>query len=385
MEALKALRCVDEVIASDYQTGAESIVAKAPAIYVKGEDYGSGIADEEATALAMFNGRLEIVGEKLGSSSATFRHEDPFLEHCRATYTPKDFSDAIESLATLKVGVIGDGIFDRYTYVEPQGLTAKSQTLSLKIDEGPLSQEGGALAVWRHAEALGVSLGYRHTPVVAIKHRYLGRDGRRYFTAESYTPVEYAAPVPSSATDVLLVADFGHGVMTPELKRAVLDAKYLALNVQTNSANFGFNLITQYERCDMFSLDRTELQLAIRQRVDVDGGHLSRVGYPLLAKRGFLTRGGDDTIAWERRTPVERKDQDVRHTCPALEPNPVDPVGAGDAFFVAAALCSAKGVPLDLTLLIAQIAGAQLTKVIGNAEPLNKAKLLAAGKAILAR
>ena len=51
--------------------------------------------------------------------------------------------------------------------------------------------------------------------------------------------------------DLVIVADFGHGLIDNEIASLICKkANYLALNVQTNSANFGFNLVTKFNKAD---------------------------------------------------------------------------------------------------------------------------------------
>src|SRR5262249_30352731 len=47
--------------------------------------------------------------------------------------------------------------------------------------------------------------------------------------------------------DVVIAADFGHGLIAPSTIKILTDASpFLAVNTQSNSANSGYNLITKY-------------------------------------------------------------------------------------------------------------------------------------------
>ena len=74
-----------------------------------------------------------------------------FCENLAARHPRKNFFDAVASLAGLKVLVIGDTIFDRYSTVRVQGLTSKNKILSGRF-LGEETQCGGALAVFRHVK-----------------------------------------------------------------------------------------------------------------------------------------------------------------------------------------------------------------------------------------
>src|SRR5258708_16403127 len=74
-----------------------------------------------------------------------------FCRALTAEFSAKEFAAAVESLAGLKVLVIGDPIFDRYSSVKVQGLTSKNKIISGRFLREE-TQCGGALAVFRHVK-----------------------------------------------------------------------------------------------------------------------------------------------------------------------------------------------------------------------------------------
>ena len=49
--------------------------------------------------------------------------------------------------------------------------------------------------------------------------------------------------------DLVIISDFGHGLMTPKIINFLIRAaKKLSINTQTNSTNFGFNLLSKYQK-----------------------------------------------------------------------------------------------------------------------------------------
>jgi sugar/nucleoside kinase (ribokinase family) len=62
----------------------------------------------------------------------------------------------------------------------------------------------------------------------------------------------------------------------------------------------------------------------------------------------------------------------------------VDTVGAGDAFCAVASLAAASKVPLNVATFMGQLAGAQSVRIVGNSEPIRKARLLKGGMSMLA-
>ena len=71
------------------------------------------------------------------------------------------------------------------------------------------------------------------------------------------------------------------------------NAKFLSVNCQTNSLNYGFNIINRkYKKVDYFSLDERELQLYASQKELKYEKSLKDLTKELSAKKGFLTCGG---------------------------------------------------------------------------------------------
>jgi len=174
------------------------------------------------------------------------------------------------------------------------------------------------------------------------------------------------------------VMDFGHGVMEDLVREFVQDkAPYLAVNCQTNSNNHGFNIINRrYRRADVFTLDQTELHLAVGRREIDFGKELTALARNLGSSYAWLTRGAHETLG---RNCVK----DIT-ACPPLDHSVVDTVGAGDAFCAVACLAAASRVPLNVATFMGQLAGAQAVKIVGNAEPIRKSRLLKGGVSMLA-
>ncbi len=70
--------------------------------------------------------------------------------------------------------------------------------------------------------------------------------------------------------------------------------------------------------------------------------------------------------------------------CAPFERSVVDALGAGDAFCAVASLAACQGVALNVATFMGQLAGAQAVKIVGNAEPIRKAKFLKGASSMLA-
>jgi bifunctional ADP-heptose synthase (sugar kinase/adenylyltransferase) len=178
--------------------------------------------------------------------------------------------------------------------------------------------------------------------------------------------------------DLVLVMDFGHGVMEDPVREFVQkQARFLAVNCQTNSNNHGFNIINRrYSRANVFTLDQAELTLAAGRRELDYGKELTALAQQLGSRYAWLTRGATETIG---RNCVK----DIS-SCAPFERSVVDTLGAGDAFCAVASLAATRGVPLNVATFMGQLAGAQAVKIVGNSEPIRKPRLLKAGMTMLA-
>ena len=69
--------------------------------------------------------------------------------------------------------------------------------------------------------------------------------------------------------DLILIADFGHGLFSPKIIDFIeKQKKFKSANVQTNSYNYGFNLITKYKNLDYFCIDKVEMSLATQDNTN---------------------------------------------------------------------------------------------------------------------
>ena len=101
-------------------------------------------------------------------------------------------------------------------------------------------------------------------------------------------------------------------------------AKKISVNVQSNSLNYGFNIINKkYSRVNFFSLNNVELELSSRKKNIDYLEELKRLCKELVADKGFLTCGGEFSL-------VVEKNKSIR--IPTLNRNAIDTMGAGDIF-----------------------------------------------------
>ncbi len=430
--SLAALSAVDYVIVVPHPAAVEAIRCVRPNVYCKGKEYEDPASDvtgniqDDVRVVAEVGGVVKYVGSVVFSSTRLLNNHFDHLSSrvkafCRELandVTPNAFRDAVESFSDLRVLIIGDTILDRYSFVNVQGLTSKNRIISGRFLKEE-TQTGGALAAFRHVRQFTnyvkfLSIVGTEPWVDALIARYVGpmedlvvrdpgfttiikqrfveplTDGKELGKLFSVNFIDSEAPgrqvrdkvlaairTECKNADVVLLLDFGHGLMQREIREAVQEeAKFLALNCQTNSNNHGFNIISrQYQRADAVTLDTQELMLSSGRR-DLDPPvELDALRRHFDARYVWLTRGPSETIGIRCDEPA--------CFCPALEGEVTDTIGAGDAFFSAAALSAARSQPVSLGTFIGQLAGAQAVKIVGNEHPISKAALLKSGMSLL--
>ena len=313
------LEPVDYVSIVPHPAAVEAIETVCPHIYCKGKEYENPSIDvtgnfhDDLKVVKNIGGEVAYLGSITFSSSKLLNQHfssrseptNTLLDNLSNEFPFKKFKKIIDAFSSLKVLLIGDLIFDKYSTVSVQGLTSKNRILSSRfIDEN--IQAGGVLAIFRHLREFTPNVKLLtlageeswlipelnkyiskdedwgvHDPdfTTIIKHRYVeplseGNELSKLFSINYISPKETSSKTKESILvkvaknirnfDLVLVADFGHGIMTEELRQLVQEeAPFFALNCQTNSNNFGFNIINrQYHRADSFSLDQTEMSLA---------------------------------------------------------------------------------------------------------------------------
>ncbi len=424
MKVLEALECVDYVMLSEGYTVDDIVEIVKPDLYIKGEEYAkesediTGKITAERELVERYGGKVAYTTGQIFSSTKLINtalsglpeEVIKYMENFVARYSMSEIKKYAEKASRLKVLVIGDVIIDRYTYCNVQGLMSKDTGYASRLE---YSEEylGGAAAVARHlasftenvtlmsivgnekevrlklmdelTDKMRLSLTYSTAFSTIIKHRYLTRNAKR----EEYRKIFSINNIPESIKyesetkeafyrgleekvdefDAVFLCDFGHGLIDDRVKNLVQEkAKFLVLNCQTNSANYGLNIITKYSRAEMFTLDQKELRLAYPEYMNDEYTALRKLCAHLNGS-GWLTRGAEGAYG---------ADGEQIYECPAFTLTVKDTVGAGDAFFSVAGLYAASGAPTELVTFIGNIAGALGANIVGNKDAVEKVNVL---------
>lgn len=410
-EAIAALECVDYVAVNEWPSAVETIGKLRPAFFVKGEvkekgprDHSDAILREEAAVKAA-GGRIHFTEEDTFSASALVnRHTDVFssdvrdyLAAFRGHYPEEAVLDYVRGMANLKVLTVGETIIDEYMFCYVMNKANKDPILAAKFLYGE-KYLGGIQAINNHLAGFcgGVScltaLGDREVQEEFIREQldarvklcHFPKTGsptivkRRYI--EEYMSVklleiddmnddpllpededrccEMVAEL-APAHDVVVVADYGHGLLTDRVVSVLCEkARFLAITVQVNPGNYGFNLVSRYPRADLVVIDEPEARLEMKKK-QADIESIAKSLYAQMrCKNLLITRGQNGTLGYDGRRGFT--------VTPVFSTRLVDRIGAGDACLAMTGPCAALGAPTEVLGFLGNVAGAAACGIMGN-------------------
>jgi rfaE bifunctional protein nucleotidyltransferase chain/domain len=410
-ESLSNLVSVDYVVITPNPTAVEVLNRIKPDYYVKGNDYSdektdkTGNITKERQIVESFGGNLITTDEIVFSSSKLlnqfFTSNSPeiskWLTDFKSRYKLEDVLLWLEKISQLRVAVIGETIFDRYTYCEALGKSSKDPVLCFNKEKS-VTYAGGALAIGAHCNGLGLETtiitAFNHTdrtdsifdqllnsgikiesvdsspqPTI-IKERIVDlRTSTRVLELyqmndEPLTEtkdVQFINMVKkkSQEIDLIIVADYGHGLISDDAIKAISDSgKFLAVNAQVNAGNRGLNSITRYSRAEFVTLNGHEAKLELRQKHIDSFTFIKSLRDNMGVKNLMITKGNAGIDIY--------RDENSVHNSPALTEFVKDRVGAGDAVLSITSLLAFLDAPAEIMGLLGNMVGAWSTSFIGN-------------------
>lgn len=422
-EMLAALGYVDWAGINHEATAEGLLEVIKPSVYVKGSDYGDANDDptgkivDERAIVEKNGGRLAFTDDLTFSSSNLINEHmlsrppavQNFLRKLRDEDRLGDLVGLIDRVETTKALFVGETILDEYLYVSHLGKTAKDSIIATQYNERELFA-GGVIAAANHAAnfcaevdvvtTLGGNDDYEdfiraklaeNVKLIPIrlegrptirKRRYVESDSRSIGQLRKLFEVAHINDTPLSDSevqdingeiesragkaDVVVVCDFGHGMLGDRMIKTLAEgSKFLAINAQANSANMGFNLITKYPKADYVCIDEREARLAVSDKhLDVETILEKQLVNSLECDRFFVTRGNLGSLCWGRETGTV--------FVPALEYEPVDTMGAGDAFLAITALLLAAGGRIEDVGFIGNVVGGIKAKLVGHSSQIER-------------
>lgn len=421
-EMIAALGMVDYVAVVDDPSAIPAIKAVRPSCYVKGSDYKNasddvtGKIEMEQRSVESYGGSLVFTDDIVFSSSSLLNanfglvNSDvrAYLDTHIAETTWPSVRERFSRMKSLKTLFVGEVILDEYVYVETLGKAAKESIIATQYRNHDVFA-GGVVAAANHVSELHSDLTVltsfgqddplnsvvrdRLKPGIRLeaiqlpgrptvrKQRFIDRSYMRKMHEVYYmddSPMaheqqeEFLAMLEKEvgSADLVCVTDFGHGLINDKAVRILQDnARFLAVNAQTNSGNRGYNLISKYPRADFVCLDEPELRLACADKhASVEDLIVDRMGSFIEAGRVIVTHGREGCYLKNETGEIER--------LPALTKRVVDTVGAGDAFFAYAAPLAALDAPIREIALVGNVAGALKVDIVGHSKSVEPENVL---------
>ena len=419
-ESLASLEMVDFVAIVEDSTALPAIHYVRPDLYVKGEDYESeeddvtGNIRREREAVESNGGQMVFTHDITFSSSNlinTFMPRHSEATQAWLTAVKEDFGideviHWIDRITEVSVVVVGEAILDIYTECQTLGRASKEPVLCL--NRGPsVIHGGGVLAIAAHCAGLGAHTTLvsgvnsrdkqcpqlEHLSDLGIHLRVISTDPRPTIRKERLidaptqarvlevyemddTPLTPAAnesllgelTTILPGVDVALIADYGHGLITDSAIEVLVNSPaFLAVNVQTNAGNHGFNSLGRYRQVDFATLNGNEARLEVRRRhVDLND-YIPELRARLGAQSVLVTEGANGLDLHLSDGSCSRS--------PALAPFVKDRVGAGDAVLAVTTLLTYAGAPPRVIGLLGNLVGAWAVSFLGNERTLSAQEL----------
>src|SRR3989338_5473062 len=314
--------------------------------------------------------------------------------------------ESFEKMKNLNVLVIGDTIIDEYYFTDPKGRTIKDPILSVDYVRHE-RYAGGILAVANHISnfvknvRLVTVLGDKRRNEEFVSGKLNKNIDAKFFTKKNaFTTIkrrfidnvrdtkmfkiEFITDTPISKElekeiitylsaelpkyDIVAVADFGHGFISDSIVNVLEGkSKYLCVNVQTNSANMGFNYFIRYKDPDYIVLNETELRLGMHSRFEPVNDIIKEFGRKNKYKKCLITLGKRGALYLKNGKTYEAA---------ALTQTPKDTVGAGDAVFAITSLFDFIDGSPELMPFYANCIGAIAVSYMGNEKSIEKQDFL---------
>lgn len=419
-ESIAALDVVDYVAVNQWPTSVETIKLLRPDVYAKGSEYQdaqndyTGKITEEEDAVRSVGGTIGFTEDITFSSSSLINkfmsalpeEVTSYLAAFREKYSEDEIIGYMESARKLKVLVIGEAIIDEYQYCESIGKASKEPAL---VAEYRYAEQyaGGIMAVANHvgsfSERVGMLtfLGSEDRQEDFVR-QHLSENVEAIFITKSNSPTivkrrfienyllaklfevyvinndelngtesqELCGMLKEILPDydVVIVVDYGHGLMTEEARKTVSEhARFLAVNTQANAGNRGYNTIYKYPRADFVSITESELRLEFRNLKGNLEDMVTALSEKMGGSRVIVTRGKFGCLCYDH--------EEGFFEVPAFAQQVVDRIGAGDALLSITSLCAAQHAPMELVGFVGNVAGAEAVMVIGNKTPIKRASL----------
>ena len=416
-DAIASLECVDFVAINSWPTSIETIDLLKPNLYIKGPDYNNLSDDltgnilKEKSAIEKIGGSLVFTSGETHSSSELINQmmetnqdlsKSSWWKTTRKKIKFNDIIHSFNSIKDLNVCIIGEDITDIYSNYRPLGRSSKGASLVFEKGESQV-YDGGSVAIAKNLAAIhsNVTLITNNSqkemlPNIDRKSLDLGNEILKERIIDNHTSEKviefynnnfelswnqdseklFVKYLNEKKFDIVICADFGHGFFTKSIINTIesLDA-FVALNVQTNAGNRGYNYLSKWNSADFISITNEELSLTLQDKTSTLNEKIKNLRNQIDFDKIAVTQGFEGCTFF---------DKNFEYHTPAFAVSVMDRVGAGDTFLaLIVGHTFLNKINFNSIGLIGNLAASQTLKYEANKETLNYLDLIKALKHIL--
>lgn len=417
LENVRSISMVDYAVDLDVPADA-FIAALKPNVVVKGKEFETRLNPEQA-AVDSYGGRLVFSSGELRFASVTLLERDFSGADLKAIRKPLDFPERhgfdisglksiLKKMSGMRVLVIGDLIIDDYITCDAVGMSQEDPTIVVT----PIITKtfvGGAGGVAAHARGFGADVRYctivgedefakfaldtleqqgvrcdffadgtrpttRKQQFRALDKTLLRVNHLRHHAASPDIQRKMLATVEAALTnsDLVLFSCFNYGCLPQDLVDAIaVKARAAGAMLAADSqASSQLGDVSRYKGMALLPPTEREARLALN---DFESG-LAAVGERLIAKARaenlVITLGAEGILINALRDGTLCTDR-----LPAFNPSPKDVSGAGDSFFMSAAMALRVDADIWQSSYLGALAAALQVSRVGNI-PLTIAELV---------
>ena len=270
----------------------------------------------------------------------------------------------LDAVADYKVLVVGDAIYDCYRFCDTLGRGTKESIISVKFREEK-TYLGGVWASASHLKDLCKTVDVWHGENAFINIKYIGAYNQKLFSVHDLKTLHNTfVPEDIASYDLVIVFDYGHGFMSNSLReRIVKEARFLAVNAQSNSSNYGFNRVNEkWPTAHLCVVDELEARLAAHEQDTPIEDVILKLPYPST----IVTMGAQGAVGYANREFYREA---------ALTDRPIDLLGAGDAVLAVVAPFARAGCSIKELVHLGNVAGMLKVGILGHQSHITKEQL----------
>ena len=411
---LAALEIVDYVLIDMHPEPLMNISSLQPDCFVKGFEYSvDGVhpsTQKELQVVSSYGGEfLFSPGDVVYSSSKLLGQHQPSLKLDKVNtmmqaegVTFAHLRRTLGEMSGVRAHVVGDVIVDKYSHCTLLGLSTKTPTFSVKLEDSKLFV-GGAGVVAKHLSSLGAAVtlstvlgddstaqfvvdDFANTDIQlnAVRDVHRPTTLKERFWSDNYkllqvdvlnnSPLssnqirEVVGFIQETPAELVVFSDFRHGLFhSSSIQNLIHAIPADAVKVADSQVSNRWGNILDFEGFDLITPNEHEARFSLG---DQDSGvrHLAqRLVSEARAQYVIMKLGGRGILTVRRSSPVPRSFFYVD----SFVENLVDAVGAGDALLAAASLSLVRTDNIVQSAILGSLAAALECEVEGN-EPISR-------------